>query len=268
MAKQRWAMGVSYEGTRYHGWQIQKSLSQTAQAKVEKALTAVANEPIHVICAGRTDAGVHATGQVIHFDTEAEREDYSFILGTNSNLPKDISITWAAPISDDFHARFSAVRRRYRYVIFNHRSRPGILSNQVTWQCRPLDLALMQQAANHLVGEHDFSTFRGAGCQSKSPVRTVVDCSLSYFEDMIVVDIEANAFLMHMVRNIVGSLTLVGVGQKTVDWFADVLRKKDRKLAGPTAPPNGLYLVDVAYPDFDLPKHKVGPFFLAAKDKK
>jgi len=263
MPKQKWAMGVSYEGTHYHGWQIQKDLKQTVQEQVEKALSVVADEPINVICAGRTDTGVHASGQVIHFVSHANRDDYSFMMGANSNLPKNISINWVVKVAEDFHARFSAKRRRYRYVIFNHSARPGILSNQVTWQCRHLDLDLMQQAANALIGEHDFSAFQGAGCQSKSPVRTVYSCSLSRFGDMIIVDIEANAFLMHMVRNLVGSLSLVGMGKKPVDWFVEVLQQRDRKLAGPTAPPNGLYLVDVEYPEFELPKQNVGPFFLS-----
>lgn len=262
MPKQRWAMGVAYEGTHYHGWQVQKDLELTVQAEIEKALSAVANEPVVVVCAGRTDTGVHGTGQVIHFDTVAERDAYSFILGANSHLPKDISITWAMPIASEFHARFSAASRRYRYIIYNHRSRPGILANQVTWQCRPLDLSLMQQAASALLGEHDFSAFQGAGCQSKSPIRTILNCSLRRNKDMIVMDIEANAFLMHMVRNIIGSLSLVGMGKKSVSWFSNILHKKDRKLAGPTAPPNGLYLVDVSYPDFELPERNIGPFFL------
>jgi tRNA pseudouridine38-40 synthase len=260
MDKQRWAMGVAYEGTQYSGWQIQKDCDQTVQAFVEKALSFVANEPIAVVCAGRTDAGVHASGQVIHFDCSAKRDAHSFILGANSVLPKDISITWALPVSLNFHARFGASSRRYSYFIYNHRSRPGILSSLVTWQCRPLDEHRMQEAANSLIGEHDFSAFRGAGCQASSPVRTVQYCSMKRFHDMIILEIQANAFLMHMVRNIVGSLSLVGMGMQPVSWFSNVLQQKDRQLAGPTAPPNGLYLADVSYPEFDLPQNTAGPF--------
>ena len=262
MHKQRWAMGVSYEGTQYFGWQIQNNLDQTVQAHVEKALSAVANEPIHIVCAGRTDAGVHATGQVIHFESIADRDEHSFILGANSHLPRDISITWASPVCDSFNARFSATSRRYRYLIYNHRSRPGIVSSQVTWQCRPLNVDYMQEAAQSLLGEHDFTSFRGAGCQAQSAVRIVKHCSLKRFNDMIILDIEANAFLMHMVRNIVGSLSLVGMGRYPIHWFEDVLLQKNRKIAGPTAPPNGLYLVDVIYPEFNFPKSTVGPFYL------
>ena len=262
MTKQRWAMGVSYEGTRYHGWQSQLDVSETVQAKVEQALSKVANEPIKVVCAGRTDTGVHATGQVIHFDTQAERDSYSFIAGANSNLPKDISIQWAKPVTENFHARFSAKSRRYRYIILNHRSRPGILSSQVTWQCQPLDHYKMQQAADLLVGEHDFSAFRGAGCQSKSAIREVLHCQLERRQDMIIMDIKANAFLMHMVRNIIGSLSYVGMGKCDIDWFADILAQQNRTLAGPTAPPNGLYLVEVDYNDIDLPQMHCGPFFI------
>jgi tRNA pseudouridine38-40 synthase len=266
MDKQRWAMGVAYEGTQYVGWQIQNDSKNTVQAHVEKALSFVANEPIHVTCAGRTDAKVHASGQVIHCDTIAQRDAHSFILGANSVLPRDISITWAQVVPESFNARFSANSRRYRYLIYNHRSRPGILDAFVTWQCRPLDEQRMQEAANSLLGEHDFSAFRGASCQAHSPVRSVHHCSIKRFQDIIILDIKANAFLMHMVRNIVGSLSLVGMNRYPVDWFLEVLQQKDRKKAGPTAPPNGLCLVDVYYPEFELPKSTPGPLSWAAFD--
>ena len=258
----RWAMGVRYEGTRYHGWQAQLDVSETVQTHVEKALSAVADSKISVVCAGRTDAGVHATGQVIHFDTSAYRDPHSWIFGANSHLPADISALWALPVDDDFHARFSAKRRRYRYVIYNKEARPGILRHAVTWHYKQLDVSKMAEAAQSLVGEHNFSAFRGAHCQSKSAVRTVYACSIARFKDIIVLDIEANAFLMHMVRNIVGSLMCVGSGRHDIAWFKDVLAQGDRQLAGPTAAPNGLYLVDVHYDDVVLPKPPLGPFFL------
>jgi tRNA pseudouridine38-40 synthase len=177
-------------------------------------------------------------------------------------MPPDISALWATPVPDDFHARFSARRRRYRYVIYNHSARPGILRNAVKWSHQTLDVGLMADAAMYLIGEHDFSAFRGANCQSKSPVRTVYGCSIIRYQDMIVFDIEANAFLMHMVRNIVGTLLYIGSGRNPVSWMPAVLASRDRREAGPSASPGGLYLVDVHYDDIELPKLPLGPFFL------
>lgn len=259
----RIAMGIRYDGANYHGWQAQDIDIPTLQARVEHALTRVANHPVNVVCAGRTDAGVHASQQVIHFDTEADRRPDSWVFGTNSNLPNDISAMWAVPVESDFHARFSATSRRYRYVMYNYSVRPGIMRNAVGWYYKELDIALMQKAAMHFIGEHDFTSFRGAGCQANSPVRTITEFAISRREHLIVFDIQANAFLLHMVRNMVGSLTAVGAGLQDPDWIKTVLDARDRSKAGVTASPTGLYLVAVDYPEvFSLPKMPLGPFFL------
>lgn len=257
------ALGIEYDGSHYYGWQRQNEV-RSVQERLEKALSQVANEPISVFCAGRTDAGVHATGQVVHFETTAHRKDPAWTMGVNTHLPADIAVRWVKTVSDDFHARFSATARRYRYVIFNHRYRPAILSSGVTHFHYPLDAERMHQAAQCLLGENDFTSFRAVQCQSRTPWRNVMHVNVSRYGDYVVVDIKANAFVHHMVRNIVGSLLEIGCGNQDITWMAELLALKDRTKAAATAKANGLYLVSVDYPDhFELPKPAMGPLFLA-----
>lgn len=260
----RIALGVEYEGTNYAGFQRQSTL-KTVQGELERALSIIADEKIQLQCAGRTDAGVNATGQVIHFDVTKERPDRGWIMGTNGNLPDDIAITWAKHVDDSFHARFSARARRYRYIIQNTLHRPGILSKGVSIYQGNFDIEAMQEAANYIIGEHDFSSFRASEDESFSSNRCVHFVKISRHGQFIVFDIAANAFLMHMVRNIVGSLLLVGNHSKDVAWFEDMFDSKDRNNAGPTAKPYGLYLVDVSYPsEFNLPKREyIGPIWMS-----
>ncbi len=251
----RWAMGVEYDGSRYHGWQIQDGV-ESVQGVLEQAIANVANHPVRVYCAGRTDTGVHGLGQVVHFETDAERTTRSWILGTNVNLPGDVNVNWVERVSSDFHARFSAVSRRYRYVILNRMTRSAVWRERAVWIHRPLDEVLMQQAAVDLVGTHDFSSYRALACQAKSPVRTVKSLTVTREADRIVIDIEANAFLHHMVRNIAGVLMAIGAGDHPVSWAKEVLAYRDRTLGGVTAPPQGLFFVSVGYPPaFDLPEN-------------
>lgn len=257
------ALGIEYDGSKYYGWQRQNEV-RSVQEKLEKALSQVANEPINVLCAGRTDAGVHGTGQVVHFETTAVRKDAAWTLGVNANLPGDIAVRWVKAVPDDFHARFSATARRYRYVIYNQRLRPAVLSQGVTHFYEPLDAERMDRAAQCLIGENDFTSFRAVQCQSRTPWRNVMHINVSRFGAYVVVDIKANAFVHHMVRNIVGSLMEVGAGHQPESWIAELLAAKDRTLAAATAKAEGLYLVSVDYPDrFDLPKPPMGPLFLA-----
>jgi tRNA pseudouridine38-40 synthase len=250
----RIAMGVEYDGRRFCGWQIQEGV-ETVQASLEAGLSVVANEPVKVICAGRTDTGVHAMGQVVHFDTTASRSPRSWVLGTNSNIDKAVAVVWAQAVSEDFHARFSATRRRYRYVIVNRPVRPTFAAGRVSWDHRPLDEARMATAARHLIGEHDFNAYRAVACQAHNPVRTVNRLEVTRRDDLVLIDIEANAFLHHMVRNIAGVLMSIGAGERDVDWSKTVLESRDRTAGGVTAPPFGLYLMDVTYPaEFGLPR--------------
>jgi len=250
------ALGIQYDGTAYHGWQSQTgSVLPTIQTEVEKALSKVANHPVKIICAGRTDTGVHACCQVVHFEAQAERSDYSWVAGGNSYLPDDIALNWAKTVSEDFHARFSAIARQYRYIICNASIRPALFRRQVGWCYQPLVLELMEEAAQHLLGKHDFSSFRGAACQAHSPIRTVNSVSFSAKNSFIIFDIEANAFLHHMVRNIVGALMDVGMKKYPPHGFKDLLELKDRTAAGIAASASGLYLKHVIYPqDFELPE--------------
>ena len=261
---QRIALGVNYDGSGYHGWQLQDNDQlKTVQRVVERAVSEVANHAVSVTCAGRTDAHVHATGQVVHFDTNAVRSDEAWLFGINSNLPRDVSVSWVKPVNFDFHARFSALARRYRYLIYNHRSRPAILRHAVSHYYRWLDVDAMQEAARHWIGEYDFTSFRAAGCQARHARRRVDDFTVSRQRDLLVIEVSANGFLHHMVRNFVGVLLEVGAGQQPSDWAKQVLKAKDRKAGGVTARPQGLYLVHVAYPEeFDLPEEPLGPFFL------
>ena len=228
---------------------------------MEQAFSKVADHDVRVICAGRTDTGVHGIGQVIHFDTKAERSDYSWLRGSNTNLPASVSVQWVKPVSDDFHARFTATQRAYRYVICNRPERSAVFNGLVTWNHVALDLKRMQEAANFLLGEHDFSSFRASGCQAKSPVRTIHKLELTQQDEFIVFDIEANAFLHHMVRNIAGVLMAIGSGEREVDWAKEVLEHQDRKLGGITASPSGLYLTRVCYPEeFQIPQARLRLF--------
>lgn len=259
---ERVVLSVCYDGSRYHGWQHQEEVS-TVQQTVEAAVSRVADHPVTVTCAGRTDAGVHATGQIIHFDTEANRTERSWMFGANSNLPADISISWAKITTPDFHARFSATARTYRYILCNQNVRPGIFHKAVAWHFKSLDVDRMQVATQYLLGEHDFSAFRGSGCQAQHAVRTIHALSVKRQGRLIIVEVTANAFLLHMVRNIVGVLTSIGEGDREPAWALEVLHSCDRRRGGITSSPNGLYLVDVDYPEhFMLPKLPKGPFFL------
>ena len=258
----RIALGIEYDGTGFFGWQRQREVN-SIQGELEKALSQVANEPIEIFCAGRTDAGVHGTGQVIHFDTSAVRDMRGWIMGVNSNLPTGIAVRWAKPVSDDFHARFSATARRYRYVIYNRKYRPAILGHGLSHYHQDLDVSLMQQAAPALLGEHDFSSFRAIQCQSNTPFRNLMHLQIERYQDFIVIDIKANAFLHHMVRNITGSLLEIGMKKRPPQWLAELLAAKDRTLAAATAKAEGLYLVAVDYPpQFEIPVTPMGPLFL------
>ena len=251
----RIAMGVEYDGRRFCGWQIQEGGVVTVQASLEAGLSTVADEPVKVICAGRTDTGVHAMGQVVHFDTNAVRSPRSWVFGANANMDKAVSVQWAQEVREDFHARFSARARRYRYVIVNRPVRPTFAAGRVSWDHRPLDATRMAAAARHLIGEHDFNAYRAVACQAHSPVRTVTRLDVTRHDDLVIIDIEANAFLHHMVRNIAGVLMGIGAGERDVDWSRAVLETRDRTLGGVTAPPGGLYLMDVTYPDeFGIPR--------------
>lgn len=257
----RIALGIEYNGHDYYGWQAQRGLA-TIQGTLQEALAKVANEPIFLFCAGRTDAGVHATGQVVHFDTHAKRHIDAWIWGTNSHLPPSIVVKWAKQVDYSFHARFKAIARRYRYLIFNHPIRPGIFHKRATWHYYPLDITKMQQAGEYLIGEQDFSSFRSSQCNSKSPMRNVTEFTIRRQGNFIIIEIEANAFLHHMVRNIVGSLMKIGAGVKPSAWMADILKAKDRRVAAETAASDGLYLMQVRYPEpylFPIPEE---PFLI------
>lgn len=251
----RIALGVEYEGSAFHGWQAQQDGVRTVQTALEAALTKVANESVRVVCAGRTDTGVHGLGQVVHFDTQAERSARNWILGSNVNLPKDVSVLWAKSVNDDFSARFSALSRKYRYFILNRPVRSSVLAGRVTWVHKPLDADRMQRAAQHLVGEHDFSSYRAVACQAKSPIRTMHSVQVERRGEVIEIRVHANAFLHHMVRNIAGVLIAIGKGEQSENWSKEVLALRDRTLGGVTAPPHGLYFEQVEYPlEFALPQ--------------
>lgn len=250
----RIVLGVEYDGSYFHGWQKQPGL-RTVQGELESAISKVANEPIHLHCAGRTDTGVHAVGQVIHFDASAERPERAWIFGVNSNLPKDVCVRWVQLVDDQFHARFSAVSRRYVYLIYNHRIRKSLFSHYYTWQYRELDVDVMKKASEFLIGQHDFSSFRALECQASSPIREITHFTVERKKSFIIIDVTANAFLHHMVRNIVGVLVSVGSNSRDVAWVEEVLAAKDRAKAAETAPAYGLYLMEVKYPDsYQLPK--------------
>ncbi|MEZ8195157.1 tRNA pseudouridine(38-40) synthase TruA [Vibrio cortegadensis] len=257
------ALGIEYDGTHYYGWQRQKDVIGV-QEKLEKALAIVANHPVEVFCAGRTDAGVHGTGQVVHFETTSTRKMVAWTMGVNANMPKDIAVRWAKEVPDEFHARFTATARRYRYIIYNSPYRPGIMSSGVSHYHGELDEVKMQEAGQYLLGENDFTSFRALHCQSRSPCRNMMHLNVTRHGKYVIIDIKANAFVHHMVRNITGSLIAVGRGDKDPEWIKWLLEAKERKLAGATAKAAGLYLVDVDYPaEYELPREPIGPLFLA-----
>lgn len=236
----------------------------TVQHALEHALARVAAHPVRTICAGRTDTGVHATAQIAHFDTSVERSPHQWLRGANTYLPKDIRLRWVQPVSHEFHARFSAVARRYRYFILNRPVKPAIFSGQQTHVHTPLDVNLMRAEADYLVGEHDFTSYRAVACQAKSPVRHIEYLRVVRSNNLIMLDIKANAFLQHMVRNIAGVLIAVGSGKETPGWAQMVLEARDRCVGGVTATPDGLYLVQVDYPsEFGLPELPPGPEFFS-----
>src|SRR5690606_38831033 len=260
----RVALGVEYKGSRYRGWQRQLPGVPSVQEELERALSRVAAQPVNLMCAGRTDAGVHASGQVVHFDTPVERPLIAWVMGANANLPGDISVTWAKVMPAHFHARFKACARRYRYVIYNDQIRPAHMAEEVTWNHRPLDVQRMREAARALVGTHDFTSFRALKCQAKSPIKTVHHFQVIEQGRMIVLDVRANAFLHHMVRNFAGMLMTIGAGERPVEWVAEALEARDRRLGGVTAHPYSLYFVQLEYPEeFVLPERYLGPHFLS-----
>lgn len=252
---QRYAVSVEYDGGAFSGWQRlsphgepERTPLPTVQATLEAALSFVAGGPIITVCAGRTDAGVHATGQVVHFDSPVRRDPRGWVLGTTSRLPPEVCLNWCVPVEPDFHARFSARARRYVYRILNRPVRPALNRQTLSWERRPLDAAAMHRAAQSLLGERDFSAFRTVHCQAAHARRELQRIEVRRIDDVVEVDVQANAFLHHMVRNIVGSLLPVGRGDRSESWIAEILEGRDRTLAGPTAPPTGLVFVGPRYP--------------------
>lgn len=260
----RIALGIEYDGAAFHGWQRQGDPAlPTVQSALESALARIAAHPVSLVCAGRTDTGVHGTGQVVHFECQVDRGEKAWLRGTNSLLPPSVRVRWAKTVGADFHARFSAQSRRYHYVICDSPVEPAIMARQLTHTRLQLDIAAMHEAGQYLLGENDFSAFRAAGCQSRTPFRNVMHLQVIRHHRYIVLDIEANAFLQHMVRNIAGVLMEIGAGVQPPVWAKEVLESRDRKLAAVTASPFGLYLVAVRYPAvFGLPDEVVGPGFL------
>ena len=256
----RLALGVTYSGTAYEGWQSQRS-GNTVQDRLELALAKFCTQPVRINCAGRTDAGVHGLMQVVHFDTPLERETASWVRGTNAFLPPDIAVQWASVVPDEFHSRGSATARRYAYVVLESPVRPSVEAGRVGWVYRPLDGEKMRQSARYLLGEHDFSSFRAAQCQAKSPVKTVqrVDITHKPGSSYWYFEFEANAFLHHMIRNIMGCLVAVGQGLEKPEWMAEVLAARRRDAAAPTFSPDGLYFLGPVYPaKYDLPHRTAG----------
>ncbi|MGE5469466.1 MAG: tRNA pseudouridine(38-40) synthase TruA [Bacteroidota bacterium] len=249
----RIALGLEYCGTNFHGWQSQPS-GHTVQDALQAALGEIAGQAVGVICAGRTDAGVHASQQVVHFEVPVERPMTAWVRGVNAHLPEGVAVRWAQPVDDEFHARFSARGRRYRYLLLNRPQRPGLWHGRVGWFHLPLDLVAMQDGAARLLGEHDFSAFRAAGCQAKTPVKTLWRAEVRQQGSLIVFDFEASAFLHHMVRNLVGSLVYIGKGAQPPAWSDELLLARDRTAAAPTFSPDGLYFRGPIYePHWGLP---------------
>jgi tRNA pseudouridine38-40 synthase len=256
----RIVLGLEYDGTLYAGWQRQpvKASVITVQEIVELAVSGIANHSVSVVCCGRTDAGVHATQQIVHFDTSVIRTIHAWVRGLNALLPKNVSVRWALVADITFHARHSALERRYTYVLYNNTVRPSLLDNRVGWVHRPLLLEPMQHAAQLLIGQHDFSTFRASQCQAHSPIRTLTHCSIEQHGHLFIFNIQANAFLHHMIRNIVGSLVYVGIGKWSVANFSTAFLAKDRCQGAPTFSPDGLYFCGAMYPKhFNIPQPAV-----------
>ena len=249
----RIALGLEYDGSAFCGWQTQPN-GCGIQDHLQAGLASIAGHPIDVVAAGRTDTGVHASAQVVHFDSTADRDDNAWVRGTNSAVDPALRVLWAHRVPDDFHARYSARSRTYRYVLLNEPVAPAVMRQRVGWYHRPLALAPMQEAARALLGEHDFSAFRDAQCQAKSPVRNVAACSIERAGSYFLFTFRANAFLHHMIRNIVGSLVYVGAGKQPSAWIGELMASKDRRNAAPTFMPDGLYLTAIEYdPAFGLP---------------
>lgn len=249
----RLVCAIEYMGQRYQGWQSQSD-GKTVQSEVELALTRVANENISVQCAGRTDSGVHSLGQVIHFDTTVSRENHAWVRGANSYLPRDIRLRWCAEVAKDFHARYSAISRKYTYLIHNNRIPSAVFYGRLTWIPFTLDHNLMRDASTYWIGDNDFAAFQSKGCQSKTTKRTIFEIKIERKRDIIVISVEANSFLQKMVRNLVGTLIEIGAKRKKIDWAEFVLNSRNRSFAGATAPSDGLYLSQVKYPTkFILP---------------
>lgn len=252
---QRLALGIAYDGRRFHGWQSQSD-GQTVQDRLEAALSAFADRPVATVCAGRTDTGVHAFNQVVHVDAPVARDGFAWVRGTNRFLEHDIAVQWCREVSADFHARYSAHGRRYRYVLLEAPVRPALEAGRCGWYFRPLDGLAMQRAAAHLLGEHDFSAFRAAACQARTPVKTLRQLDITRRGAYWRFDFEASAFLHHMVRNIMGGLVAVGSGARPPDWMAEVLASRSRQVAAPTFSPDGLYFVGPHYDAVHgLPEH-------------
>ena len=258
----RYAAVVQYDGSSFCGFQKQKH-SPSVQAELESALGSVANSPLVISCAGRTDSAVHASHQVVHFDTQSVRTGSNWVKGSNSRLPNSIALVWAGRVEQGFHARFSATARTYRYVMATTKARPAILASGLSWVKYPVNPDAMQLACKYLLGEQDFSAFRGAGCQSLSPFRNIISANICRVGQLLVFEITANAFVLHMVRNIIGSLLEVGFGRREPIWIKTLLAGRDRRQSAPTGAPNGLYLVDVSYPEsLGIPELPRGPSFL------
>ncbi len=245
----RIALGVEYNGANYRGWQTQQPGVASVQAALEQGLSRIASSPVQVVCAGRTDAGVHARGQVVHFNTVAQRPQHAWVLGTNTVLPADIAVLWAREVDADFHARFTCEARHYRYVVHNRLARPGLWRDRVTWIHHHLEVAPMQAGARLLLGEHDFSSFRAAACQARHGIREVQRLEVRREGEFVVMDVVANAFVHHMVRNIAGVLIAVGSGLQAPEWVGEVLAARDRTQGGVTADAAGLYFMGTRYPE-------------------
>ena len=259
------ALVVEYDGTGFHGWQNQKSSIRTVGGTLEAAVASVADHRVDLVCAGRTDAGVHACYQVVNFEARVTRPLRSWVLGINSALPPDIRVHWAGSVLEGFSARFAATARRYRYLMLSRETPPALLRQRAAWTQHSLDPQAMDVAAQHLLGEQDFSAFRAAGCQANTPNRQITGISVTASGPFLVLDVTANAFLHHMVRNIAGTLMAVGRGDHPREWVAEVLAGRDRRKAGVTAPPEGLYLVDIHYPpEWEIPRPLPGPLWAVA----